>query len=349
MGDPGVGKWLREDQVKELVEDLNSKTTNLKFTFEFEKNNKIPFLDVLIAIDKINKNFTTGWFRNEITSNYLLNFHSNHNLAMKNNIVKNMTNRVLIANNGHKNEKDLNHWEKILEHSQFPKNIKDRIQKEFNDNLIRSNNVNNNQQSSENIKLKHLQKHSKSIDSILNKTKLIPRNKLGAKKKDSSVFAKNAIYGIPDRCGYIYVGETEDFERRYKQHMSNVKYHRVNESEIVQHLLVSNSSCRIQFEKSLIFDREENKDRRKVLVAVYSIANKSYNNKRMICNEWKVSIGKWIGEKLGSLFRTKTKIINSNNNSHPNSHNIVSQQVVLELQQQGKYSLRAQPRAKYKF
>ncbi|CAF1326613.1 unnamed protein product [Didymodactylos carnosus] len=76
----------------------------------------------------------------------------------------------------------------------------------------------------------------------------------------------------------------KDFERRHKQHMSNVKYHRINESEVVQHLLVSKSSCSIQFEKSLIFDREENKHRRKVLEAVYSTANKSYNNKGMICN-----------------------------------------------------------------
>ncbi|CAF1397667.1 unnamed protein product, partial [Didymodactylos carnosus] len=220
------------------------------------------------------------------------------------------------ANNGHKNEKDLNDLQKILENSQFPKNIKNRIKKEVNDNLSRSNNVNNNQQCSGIVVIPHLNgiterlkrdlkkhqiktftQHSKSIGSILNKTKLIALNKLGTKKKDSTVFAKNAIYGIPGKCGCIYVGETEDFERRHKQHMSNVKYHRVNESEIVQHLLVSNSSCNIQFEKSLIFDREENKHRRKVLEAVYSIANKSYNNKRMICNQWKASISKWIGEK----------------------------------------------------
>ncbi|CAF1102548.1 unnamed protein product, partial [Didymodactylos carnosus] len=114
---------------KELVEDLNNKTTNLKFIFEFEKNNQLPFLDVLIAIDKVNKKFTTSWFRKETASNYLLNFHSNHNSAIKNNIVKNMTNRVLVANNGHKNEKHLNDLQKILENSQFPKNIKNKIKK----------------------------------------------------------------------------------------------------------------------------------------------------------------------------------------------------------------------------
>ncbi|CAF1555110.1 unnamed protein product [Didymodactylos carnosus] len=281
-----------------------------------------------------------------------------------------MTNRVLVANNGHKNEKDLNDLHEILENSQFPKNIKNRIKKEVNDNLSRSNNVNNNQQCSgivvsprlsgitERLKtdlkkhqIKTFTQYSKSSGSILNKTRLIARNKLGTKKKDSTVFVKNAIYSIPGKCGCIYVGETEDFERRHKQHMSNVKYHRVNESERVQHLFVSNSSCSIQFEKSLIFDREENKHRRKVLETVYSIVNKSYNNKRMICNQWKVSISKWIREKSGGLFRTKT--INSNNNSHHNSqinsHNIVSQQVILGLNQKGKYSLRAQLRAKYKF
>ncbi|CAF1552198.1 unnamed protein product [Didymodactylos carnosus] len=129
-----------------------------------------------------------------------------------------MTNRVLIANNGHENEK------------------------EVNDNLSRRNNVNNNQQCSgivvipylngitERLKrdlrkhqIKTFTQHSKSIGSILNKAKLLSRNKLDAKKKDSSVFAKNAIYGIPGKCGCIYVGETEDIGRRHKQHMSNVK------------------------------------------------------------------------------------------------------------------------------
>ncbi|CAF1489249.1 unnamed protein product, partial [Didymodactylos carnosus] len=62
---------MNRDTIKELTEYLNS-FKELQFTFEFEKNNIITFLDVCIHINREKEVIETNWFRKE-TASALLN------------------------------------------------------------------------------------------------------------------------------------------------------------------------------------------------------------------------------------------------------------------------------------
>ncbi|CAF1523473.1 unnamed protein product, partial [Didymodactylos carnosus] len=68
---------LDKVQIEQLVKELNSKN-DLQFTSEYEKNHKIPFLDVLIWINEKSDEIGTSWYRKETASTRLLDFNSDH-------------------------------------------------------------------------------------------------------------------------------------------------------------------------------------------------------------------------------------------------------------------------------
>ncbi|CAF1543755.1 unnamed protein product [Didymodactylos carnosus] len=68
---------LDKAQTEQLVKGLNSKN-DLQFTFEYEKEHKIPFLDVLIWINEKSDEIGTSWYRKETASTRLLDFNSDH-------------------------------------------------------------------------------------------------------------------------------------------------------------------------------------------------------------------------------------------------------------------------------
>ncbi|CAF1588852.1 unnamed protein product, partial [Didymodactylos carnosus] len=86
---------MEKKEIQELVTDLNRKN-DLQFTFEYEVEHKIAFLDVSIQINQISGTRETSWFRKPTASSKALNFDSDHSYAMKQNIVTNMVKRITI-------------------------------------------------------------------------------------------------------------------------------------------------------------------------------------------------------------------------------------------------------------
>jgi len=99
----GVKRWYRyvDDvfatlktnvNVDEILEFLNSRHINIKFTSELESNNKLPFLDVYV-IRRLNKYITTVYRKKTFTGVYL-NWNSLTSRKYKIGLINNLMDRI---------------------------------------------------------------------------------------------------------------------------------------------------------------------------------------------------------------------------------------------------------------
>ena len=85
---------IKKEDIHIFNKVFNEFDCNLKFTYEIENNNKINFLDVSLV--KENGNIITDWYYKLMSSNRTLNYHSNHPLSLKKNIVFNLIDRAIL-------------------------------------------------------------------------------------------------------------------------------------------------------------------------------------------------------------------------------------------------------------
>ncbi|CAF1248942.1 unnamed protein product [Didymodactylos carnosus] len=112
---------LGKDQINALVAYLNKiDKNNIQFTSEFENESKLPFLDVLIKVDKENHKFKTTWYRKPTAAKSLLDFRSDHNETIKQNIASNMPNKIMIINKNETNKSDITALCQLLLNSSYP-------------------------------------------------------------------------------------------------------------------------------------------------------------------------------------------------------------------------------------
>ena len=76
---------MNEDELKSYVNQLNSKRTSIKFTFEYEKNGQLNFLDTTVTRNSDENKLDIKWFRKETASDRLLHFDSSHHHNHKRN------------------------------------------------------------------------------------------------------------------------------------------------------------------------------------------------------------------------------------------------------------------------
>ncbi len=85
---------MEEHEIKTYVQQLNSIKSKIRFTHEYEKFGKINFLDTTLSRND-NENIGIRWFRKETASDRLLNYHSCHHKTIKQNIISNMTSKII--------------------------------------------------------------------------------------------------------------------------------------------------------------------------------------------------------------------------------------------------------------
>lgn len=81
------------DMLNVTLEKFNAVHPNIQFTHEMERDNMLPFLDVLVAHNS-NGTLLFDWYAKPTSSGRLLNFFSNHPLSQKLNVMDNLINRI---------------------------------------------------------------------------------------------------------------------------------------------------------------------------------------------------------------------------------------------------------------
>ncbi|KAK5638773.1 hypothetical protein RI129_013068 [Pyrocoelia pectoralis] len=81
------------DNLNDFLQHLNNIHPNIKFTMEIEKQNQLPFLDILVT--KIENEFSYTLFRKQTHTNRYLNAHSHHHPSQFHAIIKSLTTRSI--------------------------------------------------------------------------------------------------------------------------------------------------------------------------------------------------------------------------------------------------------------
>ncbi|CAF4083756.1 unnamed protein product, partial [Rotaria sordida] len=123
---------------KIFVDELNLRKETIKFTYEFEKDKKLNYLDTTLSRNTVDKAIDLKWFRKDTASDRLLHFESAHHTSIKFNIIKNMATRIInTTRNNNQQLEDLYTLKQILIKSKYPLNL---IDNSFQKCLLQNNN-----------------------------------------------------------------------------------------------------------------------------------------------------------------------------------------------------------------
>ena len=244
--DDVIAVFENEHDANAFLEYLNTKHKNIKFTMETEKDNKLPFLDVLI--DKSNE-LVTSVYRKEIFSVVLTHYHSFTANKYKIGLVKCLIDRIYKINNtrlGFQN--NLTKVFEILRRNCYPDYILKQVAKNYLDNK-QSRDENDpstdkgkvsyfklpyigNFSNSCKIKLKKIcEKYCKNVDLRI----AFQSSKLSSMfgTKDKLILKSKIVYQfICAECNSVYVGyTTRHYQTRVHEHLKTD-----SNSHILKHL-----------------------------------------------------------------------------------------------------------------
>jgi hypothetical protein len=115
-----------QDMVDKTMEILNSINDSIKFTVEVEENNRIPFLDMMLIINK-DGSIETKWHQKAYASLRMLSYRSVHPLSQKIGAAYGLINRALkLTSEAHKD--DVKKMVRdILLKNDYPKSLINRL------------------------------------------------------------------------------------------------------------------------------------------------------------------------------------------------------------------------------
>ena len=264
----------------EFFEYLNLQHNNIKFTYELEEKNKIPFLDVLVHAE--NDIFSTSVYRKSTFTGLLTNFTSFIPTSYKIGLIKTLINRCYeISSSWMLFNTEIEEIKKLLSKDLFPTHL---IEKEIKNFLIKKYSKPDEKPESKfnYFKLPYIGDCSKSLNVQLNKLcknycKEVKIRLVYAPYKIGSMFSlkdnlpsdlkSNVVYKFQcRRCNASYIGETQrHINVRIKEHLVSDKNSQVN-----KHLL-ENSECKSVCDESCfsIIDMASSSFRLKVKEALH--------------------------------------------------------------------------------
>ena len=236
---------------------LNTKQKNIKFTYEKQIENKLPFLDILISN---NENLQTSVFHKETYTGLLLNYFSYVPDFYKYGLTKTLIDRMYRINSTWINfDIDLENLKQVLLKNQYSLTMMDNVIKKYLQNTINKTNTGSMPAEMPNIetryfKLPFIGMYSKVTKSKIEKlckrfwkcakvklalTSNILRQTYLYKDSYPSVLSPEVLYKfVCASCNASYVGQTHrHLTTRVDEHFDKDK-----KSHIYQHLM-SSADC----------------------------------------------------------------------------------------------------------
>ena len=260
---------------------LNSLHPSINFKIEIENQNSLPFLDVLVVRSPTNyPKFKV--YRKPTHSNSYIHAFSNHSIDVKLGVISNIFLRAY----------------KVCEMEYLDEEIKTIISsfkklgygmKIINKGLIKAkrkfyhnrNNISFNEDNKTFLILPQTFNNNKFMTNYLSKCgiKGVYKNTNTIKKvignQQSLAASKPCIYRIPcNNCNKSYIGETNDLERRKKQHIDSVRRGDIN-SALFQHMQENNHN--INFGDTKLVANITETEKRKIVEAILIQNSNTFN------------------------------------------------------------------------
>ena len=113
--------WPHQEDVKILMNHVNSIRPSIQFTIEKEQDNKLSFLDVLIT--RTEYGFSTSVYHKPTFTRQYLNFYSHHPYNVKKGIVRCLQHRAKAISSNKVYQKEMDSLKKTLSRNNYPETI----------------------------------------------------------------------------------------------------------------------------------------------------------------------------------------------------------------------------------
>ena len=257
-----------KQHASKFLEYLNSKHKNISFTAEYEENNKIPFLDILIT--KGEGMLSTDVYRKNTYTGLGLNYHSFVPMLFKINSIKTLLHRAYnICNTWQKFHEEIERLKNYFHMNCYPKTVVDKYINRFISSKFSVNSIETEDKEIKYITLPFLGHFSyelrNTMSNLLKKHFpdvnfrfiFVNRNTIGSlfRVKDPMPIAlcSNVVYCFkcPD-CTSRYIGSTSrNLKIRISEHIgisyrTNTQITRPSYSRIREHAVSCNHSINEQ-------------------------------------------------------------------------------------------------------
>lgn len=294
---------IPENKIQATIDVLNDFNEKIKFTKEIEQDGEISFLDLRLIRD--GENIKTKWIRKRCKSTRVVNYHSNHPLIHKRNLVYNMILRADRLSNPEYKQDCFTEIKKIMFINKYPRYFIEKIFKLYffknrqptlnSISVIPDGSIGGDNNSMVNSKIymsltytpglsERIKKLiSRVSDSIIISFKPINTLSFLFNNKDPTPLLKNSeiVYKVScNDCDLCYVGQTRQYlNSRLSQHKSNIK-NRDTSVALADHTI--NNNHHFNFEDVKILGFEDNYYKRLTLEAIYIYLNNTVNFKQDI-------------------------------------------------------------------
>lgn len=279
--------------IKSVHDTFNSIDIDVQFTIEVEKNNTLPYLDILIIKD--DKKIVTNIYRKSISSDRILNFNSEHPLQQKINVVTQLIKKIYSLSHPRFHQDNLLTLKNFLISNHYPHSLIIKLM-----NQINSNNQIPKEQSQCNktfLKIPLINNLTANLINILKDTKFSiasyitkSNRNLYSSPKDKKPLMQNSniIYKIPcqDGCNLNYIGQTKQLlSARKNNHISDCNRSNINKNgktALASHHFETGHS--FNFNNIELLDRESNLKKRQYLEMIHINCTKDTINKQTDTN-----------------------------------------------------------------
>jgi uncharacterized protein (UPF0335 family) len=270
-----------KEELQKYLDYLNSCHDNIKFTIEIEKDNKIPFLDVLIS-KKTDGTLGHTLYKKPTSTNKYLHPESHHHPSQISGVIKTLSHRaeqICDEKNIKKEKENLTTTLKCNGYSER------QVRKIIYGNKVTKTRT----EESENwpvVTLPYVKGTTEKIARLLRKHKIKTAHKPHKKIKDfinspkEPIEAKNkcGIYKINCNCGLSYIGQTgRRIEERLREHERSIRLKQTDKSAVAEHIL--NQGHEIEWQKTnLLHNTRRYKTRLiKEAIEIYRHKNNNFN------------------------------------------------------------------------
>jgi len=269
------------DKIDIFLKYLNSQNEHFQFTCETQKENAIPFLDLLINREN-NGHLQFSIFRKATHTNRYLDVNSYHPLSHKRTTAITLFKRVDLCSEG-KRLPEINNVCNILEINGYNKSLIRNSRQASRTN----NNVQNVKEKFKYVSTPYIKGTSERVNKIMKKygIKLGHRsnhtlcNQLSKLKDKRNVSDKcGVIYEIEcNDCNKVYIGETgKELHKRIREHQLAVR-RQDNLSALYHH--IQETGHTVNWENPSILAQENSSYKRKILESMYSHNNRNRINR----------------------------------------------------------------------
>ena len=225
------GESIPKERLQDCTAQLNSINKDLQFTYESEKNNTLPFLDLLIVNER--GQVRVNYYTKPTSSGRLVNFHSYHPYHQKIGVIKQFLHKIHNVCSDQYKEESVAKLKERLRLNSYPEQVINDVINTFEVEDNSGGQKNENMGNRKFIRMPYhcalaprLKRIFKDTDSCLAFYNVRSSKRFYSKVKDKVPPLKkaNVVYEVTCSCNKSYIGQTKQYlKTRLEQHKGDIR------------------------------------------------------------------------------------------------------------------------------